>query len=419
MILRSSSHAAVVLIGNRNYYYRRFPKILYNSTVREMTNNSNKTTTRSLLLNKVVDAYTTRTSKDGRLYVSIEEEVEEKDDNSDRNKVLVEETTSTSTSTSTEEETATTTTLIPETVLQYERQLRKAAAAKRAESDVTPEEHLKVVYVDEHLVVTNKPSGVLCVPGVNRHSSLLTLVHEEYNTNYNCLPMDKLIVHRLDMDTSGLVVFGRTVRAVSELHKLFRERLVEKSYVALVCGHVKSSGGVIELPLQKDHKHPPFMRVATPQSEVDAAQVVYDLQQHHGKNSRIKKKNPKASTTEFTVLKHEYYRNKDTTTSLPVTRLLLQPMTGRTHQLRVHCAALGHPIVGDPAYGIYGEASANGGFKECRMDTMTKSHSRASLQLQQQINDLKVQKMCLHAQQLSFQHPITDERMNWEVEPLF
>lgn len=90
----------------------------------------------------------------------------------------------------------------------------------------------------------------------------------------------------------------------------------------------------------------------------------------------------------------------------------------RTHQLRVHCAALGHPIVGDPAYGIYGEASANGGFSEQVMNQI--APQRASLSLQKEVNALYgEQQMCLHAHQLSLKHPISDELMTWEAPVLF
>jgi 23S rRNA-/tRNA-specific pseudouridylate synthase len=212
---------------------------------------------------------------------------------------------------------------IPETVLQYERQMRKRRAADKAEACVTVQDHLRLLFVDEHLVVTNKPSGILCVPGVNNNPCLLTLIHEQFGSE-KLQPPDKMIVHRLDMDTSGCVIFGRTPEAVSALHKVFRERTqVVKSYEALVCGHVSVQRGLIDLPLQRDHKQPPFMRVATPKSEQEAAQVVRDLQ-HHGWKKLVRKK-PKPSQTEFTVVGREYYAG----TELPVTRLLLKPITGR------------------------------------------------------------------------------------------
>lgn len=82
--------------------------------------------------------------------------------------------------------------------------------------------------------------------------------------------------------------------------------------------------------------------------------------------------------------------------------------------MRVHCAAMGHPIVGDPAYGIYGEASANGGFAEETMNQI--APHRASIVLQKQINEAHGKKqMCLHAHELSLRHPITDEDMTWEA----
>lgn len=96
------------------------------------------------------------------------------------------------------------------------------------------------------------------------------------------------------------------------------------------------------------------------------------------------------------------------------------PSIHRTHQLRVHCAALGHAIVGDPAYGIYGEASANGGFSDSLMDQI--APQRASIALQKQINNtvLETSKpMCLHAKRLSLQHPVTGEKMTWEAPTPF
>ena len=210
---------------------------------------------------------------------------------------------------------------IPETVLQYERQMRKRKAADKAGAPVTREHHLKVIYEDPHVVVTDKPSGILCVPGINKNPSLLTVISDTYLPEN--LTSDQMIVHRLDMDTSGVVVFGRTPEAVSALQKAFRERDVSKSYQALVCGHVTADRGTIDLPLQRDHQRPPFMRVSTSSSEQAAAQVVHDLQ-HHGWKKLIRKR-PKPSQTGLSVLSREYLLD----TNLPVTRLSLTPITGR------------------------------------------------------------------------------------------
>jgi len=300
---------------------------------------------------------------------------------------------------------------VPETVLQYEKQMRKIQAADRAGAPVNAKDHLHVIYEDEHLVVVDKPSGVLCVPGVNNNPSLLTVVFETYGNESNA--MDSMIVHRLDMDTSGLVVFARTNASLRALHESFRERRVSKSYEALLCGHLRYDEGVIELPLQRDHRYPPFMRVSTPQSELEAAIVVKDLQ-HNGWKKLVKKR-PKKSQTAFKVLSRELYAEK-----YPVSRVQYSPVTGRTHQLRVHSAAIGHPIVADPAYGVYGEACANGGFGEAYMDAL--SPRRATVALQLDIHDAiraKGQCMCLHAKELSFSHPITGKEMSFVAPPPF
>ena len=76
-----------------------------------------------------------------------------------------------------------------------------------------------------------------------------------------------MLVHRLDMDTSGLVVFGRTAAVTKTLHRVFRDRNVEKEYQAMVMGSLPIDSGLIDLPLQRDHRHPPFMRVSTLESE--------------------------------------------------------------------------------------------------------------------------------------------------------
>jgi tRNA pseudouridine32 synthase/23S rRNA pseudouridine746 synthase len=292
---------------------------------------------------------------------------------------------------------------IPETVLQYERQMRKIKAADRAGAPVSAEEHLRVIHDDEHVVVADKPSGVLCVPGVNNNPSLLTVVYEKYGCESNV--MDSMIVHRLDMDTSGLVVFAKTNAALKAMHETFRERQVSKSYETLLCGHLPYDSGIIDLPLQRDHRHPPFMRVSTPQSEDEAAQAVKELKSHGWK--KLVMKRPKQSQTNFRVLSREMYGQK-----YPVTRVKYTPITGRTHQLRVHSAAIGFPIVADPCYGIYGEAHANGGFTE---DVLSQaSPERASIDLQIQLNEAiqaEGKCMCLHAKELSFAHPVMGKEM--------
>lgn len=358
---------------------------------------------------------------------------------------------------------------IPESVLQYQRQMRKLQAADRAgKTNVNVDDHLHTVYVDDHIVVTDKPSGILCVPGVNKYKSLLDLVFDLYGGGADSgaedtgkeqplvaptsvFPRDSMIVHRLDMDTSGIVIFARNRNSMAKLHEAFRDstgatkvyeallvgwldidRWIESSEKRSACdalhaGHGKApgvdivvpsteavslGGGEIRLPLQRDHRHPPFMRVSTPESEAEAQKAVTDL--NHAGYIKLMAKKPKSSTTQFRILSHETWGG------YPVTRVVLTPITGRTHQLRVHCAAIGHPILGDPAYGFCGEAHPNGGFCD---DIIHKvSPTCASFELRRDIEDAVRENgrtMCLHARKLTLQHPETNEEIVFEAAPTF
>jgi len=322
-------------------------------------------------------------------------------------------------------------TSIPESVLVYERQHRKAQHAKKAGRILDPSE-LKVVYVDDCMVVVDKPPGVLTVPGVHHRFSLANLVHAAYGSSTD--DPATLIVHRLDMDTSGLVVFGRTPEAASKLQAAFRDRQVEKEYECLVMGHFPDFNGkilTIDLPLQKDHEHPPFMRVATPRSEHAARRAVHDLQQHGWKKLVAKKAKP-SQTVVARVLERGYWNSNDDD-RLPFTRLRLVPLTGRTHQLRVHCAALGFPMIGDPTYSLYGEAAPVGGLGTVPMLEQPQDSNSSTMEPEIHVPrcSMQVQKawtahhppneqpMCLHAALLALPHPVTGEPMEWEVPPNF
>ena len=342
--------------------------------------------------------------------------------------------------------------------LQYERQRRKVQHAQKVgrplpndddDDDTTPGAAFltrNTVHVDEALVIVNKPSGILTSPGINHHPSLLDAVHAMYGGDL--LPA-QMILHRLDMDTSGLVAFGRTLTATRSLHACFRDKTVTKEYQAVVAGHWPSGidKGIIDLPLQRDHAHPPFMRVSTPQSESNAARTLEQLKSRGP--TRLVHKRPKPSITSFTVMK----RYMDATTQLPVTRLLLQPHTGRTHQLRVHCAALGFPIVGDPAYGYRGEAHPGGGLdgddgnnahvpafvvptKEEEDDTTRNDNADAEaaapkhwevaprcpesvLAQWDAAHPPNDRPMCLHASYLALTHPTTGNLVEFRSEPPF
>jgi 23S rRNA-/tRNA-specific pseudouridylate synthase len=320
---------------------------------------------------------------------------------------------------------------IPASVLQWNRQMRKQQHLKKAGTSIKGED-LRVVFSDNHIVVVNKPAGVLTVPGVNSNPSLLTLVHERYGASI--LDPAHMIVHRLDMDTSGLVVFGRTQEVTKKLHAQFRLQKVTKEYECLVMGTLPIVTGCtkqlvsdvhIDLPLQRDHENPPFMRVSTPKSEQAAIAAVKDLQKHGWK--KIIRKKPKPSQTKLMVMDHGSRGE-----NLPFTRLRLVPLTGRTHQLRVHCAALGFPIIGDPTYSLYGEAAPLGGLENissichvhnnCIGAESTQTVPRCPLDVQKawmHEHPPNEKPMCLHAALLQLVHPITGETMKWETQPEF
>lgn len=165
-----------------------------------------------------------------------------------------------------------------------------------------------IVHVDQAFVIAEKPPGLPTVPGrpVELHDCLWHRVRE--------LHADALVVHRLDMGTSGLVVFARGIEAQRALSRAFEQRLVGKTYVALAAGELAADSGEIALPLAADW-------LARPRQVVDHAQG-------------------KAALTRWRVLERHGAH----------TRVELQPRTGRSHQLRVHLAAIGHPLLGDPLY---------------------------------------------------------------------
>lgn len=171
-----------------------------------------------------------------------------------------------------------------------------------------------LVHVDDHLLVADKPAGLLCVPGrgQDKQDCLSARVQQHYP--------DALIVHRLDMATSGLCVLARGPMVQRQLSMAFAAREVHKRYVAVVQGRLQGlpdgAWSTIDLPLSPDWPNRPLSKV--------------DLD--HGK----------PSLTRWRVLAHDDASN--------TTRVELEPVTGRSHQLRLHLQAMGHPILGDALY---------------------------------------------------------------------
>jgi tRNA pseudouridine32 synthase / 23S rRNA pseudouridine746 synthase len=207
---------------------------------------------------------------------------------------------------------------------------------------------LAMLFVNDALLAVDKPAGLLAVPGrgADKQDCLSARVQSVW--------ADALVVHRLDMATSGLMLFARGIESQRRLGRDFAARRIDKHYVALVDGRLPAAFGRIELPLSPDWPRRPLQ-------QVDRA---------HGKTAR----------TDWQVIGFDSQRR--------ATRLALQPHTGRTHQLRVHLSAIGHPILGDALYAppeIQGRAT----------------------------------RLLLHACDLTLTHPASGERLHLHCEAPF
>ncbi|MDO9598168.1 MAG: pseudouridine synthase [Azoarcus sp.] len=169
---------------------------------------------------------------------------------------------------------------------------------------------LTYLHADAAIVVVIKPSGLLSVPGrgPEKADCLVARVQADFP--------DALAVHRLDMETSGLVVLARNKAAHRHVSMQFQNRAVEKRYLAVVDGLIAAEAGEIDLPLSADWPNRPRQKV-----DIELG---------------------KPSLTRYRVLSHHLADGS--------TRIELEPMTGRTHQLRIHLMSSGHPILGDPLY---------------------------------------------------------------------
>jgi 23S rRNA pseudouridine1911/1915/1917 synthase len=229
-------------------------------------------------------------------------------------------------------------------------------------SNFTPENiPLEIVFEDDHVIVINKPAGLVVHPAAGVQSgTLANALAYHFQQLANASSIRPGIVHRLDKDTSGLLVAAKTESAHENLSDQFRAREVFKSYIALVYGVVKQESGRIEQPIARDPRNRTRMAIVA------------------GGRGALSLYKVRRSYDSFTLLDVEL-------------------KTGRTHQIRVHLSWLKHPVVGDELYG--------GG----------RDNNVQDVQLRAQIRKLKRQ--FLHAERLGFRHPQTGEPMRF-VAPL-
>lgn len=204
-----------------------------------------------------------------------------------------------------------------------------------------PDVPLSVLYADDHILIADKPAGLLSVPGrgEDRTDCLINRLRVDYPS--------VLLVHRLDLDTSGVMVFALSKEAQSALARQFQERETKKIYLARVWGEMTAQKGQVDLPLIVDWPNRPKQHV----------------NHETGKPAKTKWRALEKGDGE--------------------TRVRLMPVTGRSHQLRVHMAEIGHPILGDPLY----------------------SHEAARAH----------PRLMLHAYGLRLQHPATGETMDFNA----
>ena len=216
-------------------------------------------------------------------------------------------------------------------------------------STVAPQDiPLEVLFEDEHLVAINKPPGMVVHPAPGQwEGTVVNALLFRWGWQEQTHPFRPGIVHRLDKDTSGVLLIAKNVQALERLSRAFKERQVHKTYLAVVVGRLRLTSGTIALSIGR---HP-----------VDRKKM--SVRQHGGREA-VSRYQVMAETKGLSLL-------------------CLSPETGRTHQLRVHMAAIGHPIVGDKTYGR-------------KLDTL--SHVPLAQAFARQ---------ALHAEQIEFLHPVS------------
>ena len=257
------------------------------------------------------------------------------------------------------------------------------------DSQCSAANELKHIYEDESMIIIEKPSGMPSVPGLDGRISAQELLGDEYHA-----------VHRLDMDTSGVMIFAKTSEAAVNLRRQFEEHTIRKTYQARICRpdsvahprvdnstkrsiseeHPMAPKGNISLPLSADYDE-------RPRQKVDFIQG-------------------KPAHTDYELLRN----NPDGTSDI-----LLYPHTGRTHQLRVHCAhtfGLGRPIIGDLLYGAYSVDAACCDAQSSQTAISDTPHLNAAS------TQSHTRRLCLHALSITFCHPATGEQMTFKSDAL-
>lgn len=229
---------------------------------------------------------------------------------------------------------------------------------------------IDVCYEDEYLIVVNKPPGLVVhpAPGHNTGTLVNGLLHHCPDLKGIGGDIRPGIVHRLDKDTSGMLVVAKDAPSLNHLARQFKSREIAKTYIALVHGEIENKQGHIALPIGR---HP-----------VDRKRMSA-LDNHHAYGRGAGK--AREAETLWTV--RDRFEG--------VTSLELNPRTGRTHQIRVHCAAIGHPIVGDS---LYGKARGKGSASSKETIALLRS----------------VHRQMLHAWRIRFTHPVSEEAMAFE-----